>query len=68
MSGIFYHRNTSGSRQESRHVRKLSEQVHGHDRGERAPRAIQRLRINRQEVRVDVDEDRPVAGSYDGAD
>ena len=68
VSGVFDHRDTSGYCQESRHVRELSEQVHGYNSGKLAAHGLQRLRINRQKPRVHIDEDRLVASSHNGTD
>ena len=68
VGGIFDDRGTSGGAEERRHVGKLSEQVDRDDRGELPARGFQGLGIHGQELRVHIDEDRPVAGSHDGPD
>ena len=66
MSRIFDHRDPSRSRQNGRHFRKLSKQVHRDNSGKLTAGALQGLWINRQEKWVHVDEDRPVTRGHDG--
>jgi hypothetical protein len=66
MSCIFDDRDASGGFLDSRHIRKLSEQVHRNNRGESPLRVCQGLRMNGQEPRINVDEDWSMARHYYG--
>jgi hypothetical protein len=68
VSGIFNDWSTSSSCHDGRHIRKLSEQVYGHNGGKTAARILQTLRINRQVPRVNVYKDRLMARRDDGPD
>jgi hypothetical protein len=66
MSGIFDDRDAFGGFLDRRHVRKLAEQVHRNNRGESPLRVCQGLRMNSQEPRINIDEDRSMARRYYG--
>src|SRR5579864_6003760 len=68
MSRIFDYGDMPSRRQECRHLSHLTEQMYDYHCVKRSPCGFQRLWIHRQEPWANVDEDRPMTRSQDGAD